>query len=122
MCTSLLKRCRFRRLQRGQIGPSARRWVGEFRRSRRWRRLRARSVQRGSKAQSPEARDRACREWPETCAASLLSWLRLRSLGGFLAIDIFVADVALGVRANRHAVQNDRAHADQAARLDSATM
>src|SRR5260370_30992367 len=87
------------------------------------------------------------------------------SRGGFLAIDIFVADVALRVRvyrslidprehalhfsrrahhqaargnrgplctqsarraaaarATRYALQNDRAHADQAARLDGAAM
>jgi len=99
-----------------------------------------------------------------TCVASLL-FARLRSLGGFLAIDYFVADVALGVlvdqgliespsglrftfpgepmtklpqnrgalvmsvsrsddaaRANRHAVQNDRAHAGSGARLDGATV
>src|SRR5260370_20414819 len=86
---------------------------------------------------------------------------RSRSRGGFLAIDIFVADVALGIsvnrglidprehalhfsrrahhqaarrnrgplcnqsarrddaaRANGYAIQNDRAHAAQAARLD----
>src|SRR6266850_488333 len=84
---------------------------------------RAQSAQRDSRAQFQAAASRACRESLETCAASLPSWLCLRSLCGFLAIDIFVLDVALRISVDRslidsrqHALHFSRRAHDQAAR------
>src|SRR5882724_11621291 len=108
---------------------------------------RAQSAQRDSRAQFQAAASRACRESLETCPASLLFWLRLRSLCGFLAIDIFVLDVALRIsvdrslidsrqyalhfarrahdqtaRGNHGAFRNERARGDDAARANRRTV
>src|SRR5439155_24036518 len=100
MCTSLLKRHRYPGRWSVQTTRSARRWGHGLRQSRKWQRLGWRFARHDSRAPSLAARDRGCRGWPETCAV-LPFWLRLRSLGGFLAIDIFIADVALGVGIDR---------------------
>src|SRR5260221_5114019 len=96
MCTSPWKRCPSRRRRLARRVRSVRRWAGEFRRSRRWRRLRGRFARLDSITQSRVAGCRACRVSLETCGALLfLRWRRSRH--GFLAVDVFVFDVALGV-------------------------
>src|SRR6266446_8086955 len=59
-------------------------------------RLRVQSAQRGSRVLFPEEANRGHRESPEICGA-LLFLLWRRSRNGFLAVDVFVFDVALGV-------------------------
>src|SRR4029077_15557447 len=67
-----------------------------FRRSRRWRRFRGRFARRDSRARFRAARDRVCHGSPGICGAlPFCVWRRSRDW--FLAVDVFVFDVALGV-------------------------
>src|SRR5260370_29648101 len=109
-CTSPWQRCLYRYRQPWQTIRLARTWANGFRRSRKSRRLRERFARRGSIVRSRAAGGHACHESPETCAAFLLFWLRLRSRAGFLAINIFVADIARGIRVNRSLI-DPRQHA-----------
>src|SRR5713226_5551311 len=123
MCTSPLKPRLFRHRSSAQTAPSAQKLATESRQSQMWRKPRGQFVRRDSIALSREARGPACHGSLETCGAFLLFWLYLRSRGGFLAINIFIADVALCVRVNRclidprqHALHFSRGAHDQAAR------
>src|SRR5882762_3271833 len=96
MYTSLWRRCRFHRRPPERIDLLAQRLAGGFRHSRRWRRLRGRFARHDSTTPFQAATDPACRGWPGICGA-LLFLLWRRSLNWFLAVDVFVFDVAMGV-------------------------
>src|SRR5258706_12232035 len=79
MYTSPWKQYRYHRRRRERRDLSVRKLAGEFHRSRKCRRRRARFLRRGSRARCLAEEDRACRGWLGICGA-VLFLVRLRSL------------------------------------------